>query len=241
MKKALITGASRGIGKAIALKLSKKGFFTIMVARHFDFTEPKNAKFIKLDLLKENSTKILFSLIKAQDVDVIIHNLGGVLPNDIHPIDSKVLLESVYFNLGVATDINYICLQQWGDSQNNSNNKLKKKMIIFLSSDSSLNGKASPAYVASKSALNAYMKSSARFYAKKNIIFFSILLGIVYSKNGYWHTKKIKEPKKFRLKKKESIFGDFMRPKDVANLAYSLIMSKNKFINGGEFCVNGGE
>ncbi|HDX6330033.1 TPA: hypothetical protein RPW53_000927 [Campylobacter fetus subsp. venerealis] len=40
-----------------------------------------------------------------------------------------------------------------------------------MSSDSAKNGRAAPAYVASKAALNAYMKSCARYYAKDNIVF----------------------------------------------------------------------
>ena len=220
MKTALVTGASRGIGKAIANKLLSNGYFVIFVARNFDFKKPKNSLLLKCDLLKKEEMDNLLKQIGNINIDVLIHNVGGKINGESQPLSSGILLKSMHFNLGISTDLNATLIPLM---VNNGGGK-----IIFISSDSALNGNAAPGYVAAKAAINAYMKSCARHYAKQNMVIFSVLPGIVYAENA-------------KYEKEISINRDFSTPNDVADIIYSLLQSESKFINGGEFVINGGK
>ena len=78
--KALITGASSGIGKDLAIILSQKGYELILVARDKQKLEQlaKNLKtktqIIILDLSEEENCKKLYN--QAKDIDLLINNAG---------------------------------------------------------------------------------------------------------------------------------------------------------------------
>lgn len=79
---ALITGASGGIGRDMAIMLSKKGYDLILVARSEDKlnTLKKSLKtkvdVIALDLSKPENCFKLYEQTKARELDVLINNAG---------------------------------------------------------------------------------------------------------------------------------------------------------------------
>jgi len=81
--KALITGASSGIGKDMARTLSKKGYDLVLVARDEEkLNQTKqeleknnvNIEIIKADLTSEEQCKEIYK--NVQDVDILINNAG---------------------------------------------------------------------------------------------------------------------------------------------------------------------
>lgn len=99
--KALITGASSGIGREIAIYLSNMGIETVLVARRedrlYELSETLKTKseIICLDLSKPGEAEKLFSL--APDIDILINNAGfGVFGEfDKTPLDRELELISV--------------------------------------------------------------------------------------------------------------------------------------------------
>lgn len=85
--KALITGASSGIGRDMARELDKRGYALVLVARDKEkLQEVKNSlqgdhiEIISMDLAKEENCKMLHTMVK--DVDILINNAGfGVFGN----------------------------------------------------------------------------------------------------------------------------------------------------------------
>lgn len=80
--KAIVTGASSGIGKEITKELIKRGYEIIAVAREQDKLNdlqkelPKVTKIISLDLsVRENCFK-LYEMTKEDDIDILVNNAG---------------------------------------------------------------------------------------------------------------------------------------------------------------------
>ena len=80
--KALITGASSGIGKEMAIYLAKKGYDLILVARNREQLEklqrelPVKVKVVVVDLSLEQKVKELCVLVHQEDIDLLINNAG---------------------------------------------------------------------------------------------------------------------------------------------------------------------
>lgn len=80
--KALVTGASSGIGKDIAIELSKRGYELILVSRNKkELTEVQkklvtNSKIIILDLSIPENCIDLYNQAKDEDIDVLVNNAG---------------------------------------------------------------------------------------------------------------------------------------------------------------------
>ena len=79
--KALITGASSGIGKEIARQLSDMGIDVILVARRMTrLQELKeeldgNVQIISMDLKDENSCRLLYERFKSRRIDILVNNM----------------------------------------------------------------------------------------------------------------------------------------------------------------------
>ena len=79
--KALITGASSGIGRSIAIELSKKGYEIIAVAKDKNKLELlkndiKNIKILSYDLTNSVSCIKLYEDLKNENIDILVNNAG---------------------------------------------------------------------------------------------------------------------------------------------------------------------
>lgn len=81
--KALITGASSGIGRSIAYELAKHGYDLIIVARNIDkLNEVKNSinnvkvDVIQMDLSNYENCKMLYEKVKQEHIDILVNNAG---------------------------------------------------------------------------------------------------------------------------------------------------------------------
>ena len=79
--KALITGASSGIGKDMAIELDKRGYDLVLVARDEERLKKvkeslkgKNIEIISMDLSDENNCKKLYSMVS--NIDILVNNAG---------------------------------------------------------------------------------------------------------------------------------------------------------------------
>ena len=80
--KALITGASSGMGADMARILSSKGYDLILVARRKDRLEnlkkelKTKVEIIPMDISDEQNCMDLYKKVKNQDIDILINNAG---------------------------------------------------------------------------------------------------------------------------------------------------------------------
>lgn len=103
--KALITGASSGMGRDMARVLSKKGYDLILVARRKNKLEElskelkTNVKVIKLDLSIEDNCFKLYEQVKKEDIDILINNAGFGLFGLFYKTDLDTELKMIDVNV----------------------------------------------------------------------------------------------------------------------------------------------
>ena len=112
--------------------------------------------------------------------------------------------------------------------------------IIHVSSDSSKTGKCSPAYAAAKSAVNGYVKSAARHYAKYNIMFCAVLPNIFEHKNSVWSKKRVADPECYRERLSQMPTGRFADPSEIAKYIADLACNNSIMSAGSLFELTGG-
>ena len=101
MKKAVVTGASSGIGKEITKRLLKLGFSVVGVSRSVTKEMFENENFIALnaDLSDEKETLKLCSTLKDEDVQILINAAGFGKFEPHEELSSQTITEMTFLNL----------------------------------------------------------------------------------------------------------------------------------------------
>ncbi len=103
--KALITGASSGIGADFARELSKRGYDLILVARRKDRLEElkeslhTNVEIIPLDLGSPFHCAKLYDLVKEKEIDILINNAGFGLAGEFTETSLDRELDMIDLNI----------------------------------------------------------------------------------------------------------------------------------------------
>lgn len=117
--KALITGASSGIGKSFCYELAKKNIDLIIVSRDKKkLDEIKkdlmvNVKCIALDLTKEKEVYELYNLTKNENIDILINNAGFGLFGLFAKTDLERELEMIDLNIKAYHILTKLFLQDF--------------------------------------------------------------------------------------------------------------------------------
>jgi short-subunit dehydrogenase len=237
-----ITGSSKGLGRQIAIDVSHAGFNIILNSRNKNnFTDifesiNQNIKvfIFEYDLTKKEVIEDLNEFLKKHNLSVthIIHNLGGKVSKDFHPLNLEVLRNSIRLNLEISIEINNYLIPKMIEN--------KKGKIIHISSLSSIDGNASPAYSISKGALNTYIKNIARFYAKYNIMICGVIPPILEHFGSEWSNKKITEKEKYENKKETMPLKRFALPTEISPYIVALCHIDSMQSTGAIINLQGG-
>ena len=243
-KTALITGASRGIGRATCIELANLGVNIVAVARDGSDLENLNNNInqaimftaIELDLTEPENLSKLFKEIDSRSIqiDIIVNNLGGNL-NLTDPLGSYDEFEKVlYLNFGVAVEVNRYFIPKMQEK--------KWGRICHISSISALENQGPPQYGAAKAALNAYVRSVGRHLAADNVILNGIMPGAVLTEGGYWDIALKNRPEHVQnyLQTRMAIkrFGTL---NEVTKVIAFLVSDFSSFMVGSMVLVDGGQ
>ena len=103
--KALVTGASSGIGREIAKVLAERGYDLILTARRADRLReladelPVKVEVIPADLTDRAQVKTLWEQVKDQDIDILVNNAGRGLFGPFDETDLNTELEMLEVNI----------------------------------------------------------------------------------------------------------------------------------------------
>ena len=181
----LITGASSGIGKTSALRLAEAGAHVLLVARSADKLEETAAEIAELGGMAtiyqadasnlEDCDRLIAEVLKNHGfVDVLINNAGRSIRRSLE------LSYDRFHDFERTMQINYFGAVRLTMGLLPSMSENKKGHIINMSSISALT--PSPrfsAYVASKSALDAWTRAAAVEYSDRNVRFTTINMPLV--------------------------------------------------------------
>ena len=230
-KVALITGATRGIGKQIALTLAKEQYDIVINYRseNEELSEVKkeieanNVKCItvKGDVsnFKDCENMIKEAIEEFGQIDVLVNN-AGMTKDDFEKVINVNLVGT--FNMSKNV-IPYMM-------------KKRNGRIINISSVVGISGNAGQTnYAASKAGIIGFTKSLAKEVASRNILVNAVAPGFIETSMTAVLKDEIKEEiaKQIPLKRMGT-------PEDVANVVSFLVSEKSNYITGQVINIDGG-
>lgn len=117
--KALITGASSGIGRDMAIDLSKRGYDLILVARSKkELVEVQKelvteSKVFSLDLSDVNNCLKLHDMVKDEDIDILINNAGFGVFGEFMATSLDTELSMINLNISAVHTLTKLFLQDF--------------------------------------------------------------------------------------------------------------------------------
>lgn len=239
-KTVLVTGSSRGIGKAIAFAFGKEGFQVILNASKsekelnntVDEFQKQNISChgILADVSDYTQCKNLFSQIQSifGNIDILVNNAGishiGLF-TDMTPSQWKKIME---VNFDSVLNCTHLALPSMIHK--------KEGIILNISSMWGEKGASCEAvYSASKGAVNSFTKSIAKELGPSNIHVNAISCGVIDTNMNACFD----EEEKNALKEEISLMR-FGKTEEIAQLAVFLASEKASFITGQIITIDGG-
>ena len=236
-KKALVTGGSRGIGKAIALAYAREGADVAIVGRSYETLKPvlaeiksmgRSAEGFEWDVSKVNDmdTKIAQVAEKLGGLDIVVNN-AGVLSREKF---LEVTEES--WDMVLDTNLKGLYFVTQAAAKFMMKEKNSSKRIINIASDAGLRPECAP-YGISKWGVVGLTKGFAKRLAIHGIMVNAIAPGPVATGMVGW-----KEGDPIELKGHP--FGRQACPEEIADSAVFLASNEASRIAGAILVINGG-
>lgn len=238
-KTVLITGSSRGIGKAIAVRFAKEGYNVVINGANnkealqqtkYEIEQYQVSCLAFLgDMGSYEKAKEMYTQIRKKfgKLDVLVNNAGisyvGLL-TDMSPEDWNKVITS---NLTSVFNCSSLAIP---DMVRN-----KKGKIINISSVwGSVGASCEVAYSASKGGMNTFTKALAKELAPSNIQVNAIACGAIDTDMNLFLSKE-----ELKSLTDEIPTGRLGRPDEVADLVYQLA-DKNEYLTGQIIGLDGG-
>lgn len=232
----LVTGASSGIGKQVAIEASKMGAKLIITARNKDRLqvtysqlEGSGHTLITADLLVLTEVEKMVSILPQ--IDGIVNCAGIAKPKPFQFINMEEIDFIMATNFSGPVFLTNLLIRR----------KLLKKnsSIVFISSIAGVvcSSYGGSAYSASKGALNGFIKGLALDLAPKKIRVNSILPGVV--ETGIFDESSI-SAEQLEVDKKRYPLGRYGKPEEIAYAAIYLISDASSWMTGSNLLIDGG-
>ncbi|MBT07396.1 MAG: short-chain dehydrogenase [Rhodospirillaceae bacterium] len=245
-KTALITGASKGIGKAIAESLAQEGCNLALTARSGDMLEDVKATLQKkhnisveifpIDLSLKNSAEQISEF--AGNVDILINNAGAIPPGELTAIDEEAWREA--WNLKVFGYIN-LCRLFYGKMK-----EVKSGVILNIIGAAAV--KPMYAYIAGttgNAGLTAFTKALSNGSTYNGVRVLGISPGLTASDRMVTMMRgqakeKLGDEERWEELFKDLPFGRAAKAEEVADLATFLVSPRSNYTSGTVITLDAG-
>ena len=235
-KVALVTGGSRGIGRAIVERLTKEGFIVAFTYREdigaaLELLDQYPVWAMKTDAQRISSAEETVDAVLERfgGIDLLVNNCGISVQGPFDAVDFERYDHLMQVNLMSAMRYCYRTVP----------GMISKKSGCIVNISSIWGGKGASCesvYSASKAGLESFSKSLAKELAPSGIRVNVVSPGVIEtSMNAGFDMEE-------RSQLKEAIpLGRFGRPAEIANVVWFLCSEESSFITGENIRVSGGQ
>jgi L-rhamnose 1-dehydrogenase len=242
-KKALVTGGSRGIGRAIALGLAREGADVCITYSSHDgdadsFLKEagklgRKAYKFRIDQSRIDNVPSLMSFVEREmgHVDVLVNNAGICPFKDFFDIDVN-LFETV---MKVNVESHYFITQ--AVARKMVENSIRGRILFISSISAIVGGEFQTHYTITKSGLNGLVHSLAIVLGKHGILVNSLEPGTILTDINAEDLSDIEKRKYMENRTAVKRLG---LPEDMVEPALFLLSDENTYVTGTELLADGG-
>jgi 2-deoxy-D-gluconate 3-dehydrogenase len=238
-KTAIVTGASRGLGRATAIALHQQGVRVLAVARSLDDLktleelDPQSISACQCDMQDASAVATLAQAALDQfgGLDIVVNNAGIAPAGDFLEQDQEIWDQVMAVNVAAPA----ILARAAGQHMINQGSG----KIINIASTSGILGKPSlVAYSSSKGAILQFTKALAAEWAKAGVQVNAIAPGAFETDA---QSAVLESPEVLKRRLRKIPVGRMGDVEEMATLACYLASPKSNFVTGSVYVIDGGE
>jgi 3-oxoacyl-[acyl-carrier protein] reductase len=226
---ALVTGATRGIGYAIAERLLEDGLSVTVTGTRSDAKYPAGANYYPIDFIDKKSINNFIEYIKRKNIDILINNAGINKIGEFSSIDMDDFDRILHVNLRTPFQlcqavIPYMKKNEWG------------RIINITSVFGNITKKYRASYSSSKFALDGMTASLAAEVSEFGILANCIGPGFIDTDL----TRAVLGKEGIAEIKKTIPMNRLGRINEIASLVSWMVSEENTYISGQNLMIDGG-